>query len=531
MNVSIEVVGPLAVLDQNGSNLTPRGLKARGLVALLALSDGPRAREWLQAVLWPDRSRDQARVSLRQTLAEIRKSLGECRQCLVADRRTVTFDLHLVTCQTKQQIVNLLQGSSPRPVMLEDLGGLRGEFAHWLEEQRKIHSETGILYSESNPVFSEGRVPRLAVVASGLPSDSTGQLFGQYLADAVAHSLTERSGVEVASVKSDDVVLALTVSVVSDVSSVVVYLSLEFCPTATRCWSHTTNLEVIAGSTFTSGKIRSLINMAVDVTQHQFLIRSTGSSLDDDPRVGGLRAINQMFQLTSESLVRAVGLFDSAWVEHKSAVFMAWKAYCYTYFIGERISCDQESLVEEARYLVEKAILLEPYNSQILALASYVYCFLLNRTTIGHELAVRSHNINPTNPFAVSALSQAHFFVGDYESAYQSSLIACNLAGVGPYRFMLDSQCGMAATLTNRYEHAIRMSSIARAEKPNYAPPIRYRFALNLAIGQYEEANKSWDALKAIEPDISLRLMRDEEYPCRGIRLAGLLDERHADYE
>ncbi|HWT99410.1 MAG TPA: BTAD domain-containing putative transcriptional regulator [Terriglobales bacterium] len=53
------------------------GRKTRGLLACLALSPGKAwPRERLMALLWSDRSEDQARASLRQALAEIRRAIG-----------------------------------------------------------------------------------------------------------------------------------------------------------------------------------------------------------------------------------------------------------------------------------------------------------------------------------------------------------------------------------------------------------------------------------------------------------------------
>src|SRR5258707_13655009 len=87
----ISVIGAFRVLAHDGEDLTPRGRKARALLAILALTPGRRrSRPALQDKLWSDRGPEQGAASLRQTLTEIRRALGEgYRDCLVSDLRGV----------------------------------------------------------------------------------------------------------------------------------------------------------------------------------------------------------------------------------------------------------------------------------------------------------------------------------------------------------------------------------------------------------------------------------------------------------
>ncbi len=74
----IHVIGAFRVLAHDGEDLTPRGRKARALLAMLALTPTRRrSRPALQDKLWSDRGAEQGAASLRQTLTEIRRSLGD----------------------------------------------------------------------------------------------------------------------------------------------------------------------------------------------------------------------------------------------------------------------------------------------------------------------------------------------------------------------------------------------------------------------------------------------------------------------
>jgi hypothetical protein len=57
-------MGPLRLSDAEGADLTPRGRKAQGVLALLGTAPGlRRSRSWLQDKLWSDRARNKARAA------------------------------------------------------------------------------------------------------------------------------------------------------------------------------------------------------------------------------------------------------------------------------------------------------------------------------------------------------------------------------------------------------------------------------------------------------------------------------------
>ena len=82
--------GQFRVFDAAERDITPRGIKERGLLALLVLSPGQRrTRIWLQDKLWSDRSPEQASGSCRQALSNIRNAFGPAALHLQSDRSAV----------------------------------------------------------------------------------------------------------------------------------------------------------------------------------------------------------------------------------------------------------------------------------------------------------------------------------------------------------------------------------------------------------------------------------------------------------
>lgn len=88
----IRLMGQFQVQDIMERDYTPRGAKARAILALLCQTPGHcRPRRWLETRLWSDRGPEQASGSLRQALTELRKTLGPLAVHLQSDRDCVSL--------------------------------------------------------------------------------------------------------------------------------------------------------------------------------------------------------------------------------------------------------------------------------------------------------------------------------------------------------------------------------------------------------------------------------------------------------
>jgi DNA-binding SARP family transcriptional activator len=140
----MSLFGSFYLEGPNGENLTPRGQKARALLALVALAKrGQRSRTWLCSKLWSDRPAEQAYASLRQCLTEIRKALGPYSASIfVTDQFNVSIDLNQISVDAVELRAALLEKREVRRLdLLEDefLEGLNvgdEEFEEWLMIER-----------------------------------------------------------------------------------------------------------------------------------------------------------------------------------------------------------------------------------------------------------------------------------------------------------------------------------------------------------------------------------------------------------
>ena len=141
----IQILGPMRATSYLGSDILPRGRKARAILGCLCVASGKRlARSRLAAMLW-DRVPDfQARASFRQSFRELVVAFGPLADELIsADRETIA--LKTADCWIDALAVlapEFAQGAHRSELaaycqgdLLEELDGISVAFDHWLLER------------------------------------------------------------------------------------------------------------------------------------------------------------------------------------------------------------------------------------------------------------------------------------------------------------------------------------------------------------------------------------------------------------
>jgi len=149
-----------------GTDILPRGKKARAILGYLSITAGdrvPRAR--LAAMLW-DRAPDaQARSSFRQALHELLLAMGPLAPELIsADRETIKLNANLcwVDATAILAVETMSEGPSRSELsalctgeLLEELDGISESFDHWLlgERTRFAQQVSALLEAELNSLI------------------------------------------------------------------------------------------------------------------------------------------------------------------------------------------------------------------------------------------------------------------------------------------------------------------------------------------------------------------------------------------
>jgi len=174
----IYLVGRMRAVAPGGGDILPRGRKTRGILACLCLAQGDRvSRSRLVGLFW-DRSPDpQARMSLRQALAELNATVNRHVPGLVEiGRDSVRIDIRrcwvdaLVVLEASvdptADLSNLVQSYSER--LLEDLDGITPSFDHWLAAERTRFEDRvrKILESELDRLIEQNARPEVRAAAA-----------------------------------------------------------------------------------------------------------------------------------------------------------------------------------------------------------------------------------------------------------------------------------------------------------------------------------------------------------------------------
>jgi hypothetical protein len=87
-----------------------------------------------------------------------------------------------------------------------------------------------------------------------------------------------------------------------------------------------------------------------------------------------------------------------------------------------------------------------------------------------------------------------------------------------PRQMSWTMRCCLTAARSGRYEVALLLGHEAHRLEPAFKPPLRYLAALRYHLGDEAGAVETLAKLKALEPDFTLDLWRNPEYPIATLR-------------
>ncbi len=161
----LRLLGEFGFANPDGQTCHVTTKKNRALLAILAMSKGGfLTREQLCGLLWGDRAEEQARSSLRQSLAVMRKELGASAICLKTeddrvglDRQVLSVDvLEFLSCASSDDLTILTCGAGLyQGELLSDVTLKEEAFEQWLSTERRHILDTAILVFERLSSYGE----------------------------------------------------------------------------------------------------------------------------------------------------------------------------------------------------------------------------------------------------------------------------------------------------------------------------------------------------------------------------------------
>lgn len=505
-----------------GDDRAPKSAKSQTLMALLATSDtGGRGRLWLQKRLWPKKEADKASTSLRQALSEIRRCLGDDRDLLDADRRSVNFDLARID----------VVPAAPGAEFLEGIQLIDGDHAvsDWLEHHRAVAAPQPAPQATGEN-FVQRAVPPRPIVVFQTQSDKNTDLglIEDIFVDCVARSMRETlsADVRIEGVTVDPNAFRVEVQAYrGEGATVGIRSRVRHGAPETLVWSGMTSTQLHGAPPVEDLQIVSLGNQLIDALAEAMTANISDTQDIRDANLLTRLAIRRIFTLKPENLIEADEMLRLAEELGAGALSSAWRAQLRVIQHVELHDNRSEDLPEEARKLTVLAMEREPMNSMVLAAVANTRLVLDNDVNSCMELARRSVRLNPANPLAWDSLATAKLYAGDIGEAHALAVRAQKISSGSPFGHWWDFGRCLTAALTGRKAEALQLAEAAHALSPEFRPPLRYLTALYAADERFDDAQRTAERLKKLEPDFSFeRMAKDETYPISPLRWGGLLD-------
>ncbi|WP_425091128.1 tetratricopeptide repeat protein [Tropicimonas sp. S265A] len=531
-------------------NLTPRGKKAQGLLALLALAPrGTRTRVWLRDKLWSESDEKKSSSSLRQTVFELRKDLGEYADDVLDINRLsiglrldrVWIDFHAVS---EDPAVFAALDLNDETDLLEGMDVADEEFEDWLQLERQAWYDKAAAFDEAPAATpaavssillptaaTEGAevVPQVSSIGF-LPNiqqgcDAQTSYLADYVLEGVARNLREFEPVAVfdfrdPALHSDHVSGAFETEYYTRVRTLQVRDSLTlsfFLYRSSRMaleWSQSVQASV-AEITETGMLLEGFIAQNVDrVAKSIFEDRlriSDGGQDEGAPQVG-YTALNLMFKLDENALTHSEDILRDGEAAGDSSIYPALRAYLATFKLGENMGGLNRSDLEDARIMADMAVGENPFNSISLACVAHVFGYLFHEHDLAGNLLEQALNLNPSQPFVWDHYALHKLYTGEFEAAYAAAERGATLGAFSPISYSYDTTLAMAATMVGDNRRAIMAGQRALRKQPRFAAAMRY-LTLNYAqLGREMEAEAMLHRVLEVDPTFSDQEVQKERF-------------------
>jgi len=515
-HIRIRFRGNFAVLSADGSDATPVGRKAVGVLALLAECDTMRrSRRWLEDKLWSDRGPDQAHGSLRTALHEIRRSLGPAAALLQSDRSEVWLDTDLVE-------TDLADRSSDRE-FLEGLDINDPEFNDWLIQKRLEYGHS----REEAPRPPPGDTRRLSIQC-GIPwvATNTRNTISQLLDDQVGKIISDFIALSHCTVgdRTPDLIVRTSAETTGQGGTIfaqIIDASSGHIIHSDHCF--TDDIGAFLGSQEAVGRFCWGI---ADVALER--LPATGAA--DSPAALRARfvqsALRDVLTFEGDRMRNSLTVMDQAAEHLNSGLFPAVKAWALMSMIMEGFQTEDAAALDQIRSLVRRAEEASPCDGMVAAIVANVSAILFEDYGRASTLARQALRENPNSLFALQALSVCRAQSGALDVAYKLSNHSRIVSSLSKFEGMCNLHHALLCINLKRLEEAVDAADKAGRLSASYRAPKRQLIALRTMKEGPESVQRDIAALQSLEPDFVLeRYLFDRSYPSNTLRKSGVLGE------
>lgn len=519
--LTIQTIGPFAITGPLGEDLTPKGAKARGLLAILALTEERcRPRRFLEEKLWSGREPEQASQSLRQALTEIRRALGEYTEHFLVDRNSVGFAPEAVNVDFDAPV----GVGDPGHEVLEGLKIRDPAFTAWLEDARDTYERR----RTTQEARAKGLVVRLVPSADdGGPAALLSEVLSQQIGQNIAEQMRawRQMPVRVADTLGEDADIEIDTRVVEDGKSSLAFIRMVH--TGTGRVLHAQKAKVGSSALAVAGD-DLMADVTVEAAERALDTMATAFP-SERPEIASAalarRAVREMETFEGARLEVADRLLDSAFDIDQNGLFLAWQSLLRTIQVTEMVIPQEASQISEIEELNARALELDGDNPLVQALVSQVQVLKFADIEAANVISRRPLDASMAGAFGMVSLASANMMTGRSDAAYALTKRATEVAARSSFHHWWDTFHCISCIASHKFDEAILSGERAALRAPHFRPPLRHLLALYAHTGQQEKMETAIHKLEFLEPDFSLeRFQQDDRYPVRTLRMAGLLN-------
>ena|GEM_PF-6284439 len=519
---TIHTRGRFKIVTADGVDLTPKNRKARGIIALLALSsDARRSRLWLQSLLWSVSPPEKAAANLRTTLKVLRREFRDAGKLLEADRNEVwlSSSVHINDGSGRGELLELVDAPDPA-------------FDDWLRDIRTADCPKPVLPKDSRNDEAKrpgkGAAKTLVVVRSNTihPTQLSGFLdatmmdaisarFESEGADRVfSHSEPKQHELSQAS-------LVLHVELTSVVENGIWAAHLRTLADKDRrfLWSGRLQVALDAGLPTFATEISGFVSRAVTqvgLRYHSF--RATNHS----PLMVMTRAAARLYEPKLAQVIAAEKELATVEEGEGAAVALAWQGF------AKLIHCLEfrnQSESETSESLVNAALKMRPGNALINALAARVAMDISGDLDRADYLAGIALGADDDNPYALQAAARIDLKRGKTERAHRLATQARAAANGMTQAFAWDIELCLTSLAQHDFEGAQDAARLAHHANTHHRASLRYLIATSLLVGDMFEAKHAAQRLERMEDGFEIGHLFSEDYPVHTLHNLDLTGE------
>ena len=514
----LQLNGPFRIFDDKDRDVTPKGIKERGLLALLLLSPGQRrTRAWVQDKLWSDRSPEQASGSSRQALSNVRKALGPLGDRLHSDRSAIWIDPLIAVDDAFDPSMG---------EVLDDIDITDPEFTDWLRALRMQQDAPVQMPILSAPPTASQPHRSIALIFRIDRSETTrGAFILRALSQRISSGLGLLGDLDVIEMDAEDrfatddqPVARVELECLDDGDTAFILIRVTGNPNRRIVWSGRLSIAPHLSHIWESEDVARAVNRTVQA------VSDTIAATPGRASIAAInRAIRRVFEFDRPGLIKADDLLSGPVAGEVQGLALAWRGFVRLTEVLEFRDSDPAKIAEATGFIGD-ALKIAPDHPIVLSLASQITLKLTNDLDRAHFLANRAVEQSDDNPYALDALCQTLIVQRHHDEANQVALRAQRSASGLPHSFSWDLLACFTTLSVGDNAGAFDLALASHRKMPFYRPALRYLTVLSCIADRPDDAARYATQLRRFEPDFTLKLLLQDGYPVATLRDLGLID-------